>query len=173
MTWSGWVSCLKLNVSAMQDPLMLTLPLCCCLVLSHSVNVLRWFVGTLKGQYTARNEKSGSEKKPLNPVLGEQFIGKWSDKDGSGETELIAEQVSHHPPVTAYWIHNAKAGVTLEGHSGQKTAFSGRSINVKQVGHATLRVANSSGAEDLYLITLPNLVIEGLWYGEYAELATQ
>lgn len=106
-------------------------------------------------------------------MLGEQFIGKWSDKDGIGETELVAEQVSHHPPVTAYWIHNAKAGVTLEGHSGQKTAFSGRCINVKQVGHATLRVANSSGGEDLYLITLPCLVIEGLWYGEYVGMATR
>lgn len=136
------------------------------------VNVLRWFVGTLKGQYTSRNEKSGSEKKPLNPILGEQFIGKWSDKEGTGETELITEQVSHHPPITAYWLRNAKAGVTLEGHSGQKTSFSGRSISVKQVGHAVLRVANSSGGEDLFLITLPNLVIEGLWYGApYLELS--
>lgn len=33
--------------------------------------VLRWFICTLKGQYTTRNEKMGSEKKPLNPVLGE------------------------------------------------------------------------------------------------------
>lgn len=136
------------------------------------VNVLRWFVGTLKGQYTSRNEKSGSEKKPLNPILGEQFIGKWPDKDGAGKTELITEQVSHHPPITAYWLRNAKAGVTLEGHSGQKTSFSGRSISVKQVGHAVLRVANSSGGEDLFLITLPNLVIEGLWYGApYLELS--
>lgn len=134
--------------------------------------MLRWFIGTLKGSYTARNESTGSEKKPLNPVLGELFLGKWPDADGKGETELIAEQVSHHPPVTAYYLHNAKAGVTLEGHSGQKTSFSGRSISVKQVGHAVLRVANSSGGEDLYLITLPNLVIEGLWYGApYLELS--
>lgn len=138
------------------------------------VNVLRWFVGTLKGQYTARNESSGSEKKPLNPILGELFLGKWSDKDGSGETELVAEQVSHHPPVTAYSLHNAKAGVKLEGHSGQKTSFTGRSINVKQVGHAVLRVANAEGKEDLYLITLPNLAIEGLLYGSpYLELSGQ
>lgn len=27
------------------------------------VNVLRWFIGTLKGQYTARNTSMGSEKK--------------------------------------------------------------------------------------------------------------
>ncbi|KAG8710891.1 Oxysterol binding protein [Ceratobasidium sp. 394] len=33
--------------------------------------VLKWFISTLKGQYTSRNETMGSEKKPLNPVLGE------------------------------------------------------------------------------------------------------
>jgi hypothetical protein len=40
----------------------------------------------------------GSEKKPLNPILGEQFIGKWVGEEG--ETILQSEQVSHHPPVT-------------------------------------------------------------------------
>lgn len=135
------------------------------------VNVLRWYVSQLAPSYNSRNTQGGTEKKPINPILGERFLGKWPDSEGEGETELIAEQVSHHPPITAYWIHNSKAGVTLEGHSGQKTSFSGRSINVGQVGHAVLRTANSSGGEDLYLITLPQLVIEGLWYGApYVEL---
>ncbi|EPQ30126.1 uncharacterized protein PFL1_02243 [Pseudozyma flocculosa PF-1] len=136
------------------------------------VLVLKWFIGTLKGQFTARNTSMGSEKKPLNPILGELFLGKWGDKDGRGDTTLVAEQVSHHPPITAYHIENAKAGVTLEGHCAQKTSFSGRAINVKQVGHAMMRVKTASMAnEELYLITLPNLVIEGLWYGSpYVEL---
>ena len=128
--------------------------------------VLKWFIGTLKGQFTARNTSMGSEKKPLNPILGELFLGKWPDKNDRGETTLTAEQVSHHPPVTAYHIENRKAGVTLEGHCAQKTSFSGRTIQVKQVGHAILRVKLAgSDKEELYLITLPNLLIEGLWYG--------
>ncbi len=36
--------------------------------------VLKWFVSTLKGQFTARNTSMGSEKKPLNPILGELFL---------------------------------------------------------------------------------------------------
>lgn len=56
------------------------------------VNVLRWFIGTLKGQYTARNTSMGSEKKPLNPILGELFLGQWPDKGGRGETNLVSEQ---------------------------------------------------------------------------------
>lgn len=37
---------------------------------------------------------------------------------------------SHHPPVTAYCIWNANAGVRLQGYNAQKASFS-RTINVK------------------------------------------
>ena len=67
------------------------------------IAVTRWFISTLKSQYCSRNESMGSEKKPLNPFLGEVFVGKWQD-DKTGETDLVSEQVSHHPPVTAYAI---------------------------------------------------------------------
>lgn len=53
--------------------------------------VLKWFLTTLKQQYSSRSEKLGSEKKPLNPFLGELFLGKW--EDSAGETQLISEQV--------------------------------------------------------------------------------
>jgi hypothetical protein len=54
--------------------------------------VLKWFLTTLKQQYASRSEKYGNEKKPLNPFLGELFIGKWEDE--ACTTELISEQVS-------------------------------------------------------------------------------
>ena len=80
--------------------------------------------------------------------------------------------VSHHPPITAYHLDNPDAGVSVEGHSGQKTSFNGRSIQVVQVGHAMLRVKLEEGGEETYLITLPTLHIDGLWYGSpYIELA--
>ncbi|WVQ83762.1 hypothetical protein IAT38_005906 [Cryptococcus sp. DSM 104549] len=134
--------------------------------------VLRWFICTLKGQYTTRNEKMGSEKKPLNPVLGELFYGIWPDQNGRGETRLIVEQVSHHPPITAYYVENKTAGVKLQGHSGQKTSFTGSAINVKQSGHAVLTVTPKNGQpEEKYLITLPKLRIEGIiWGSPYIEL---
>ena len=49
--------------------------------------------------------------KPLNPFLGELFIGKWEDE--AGTTNLVAEQVSHHPPATACNIWNDKHGVRV------------------------------------------------------------
>ncbi|KAF8241999.1 Oxysterol-binding protein [Wilcoxina mikolae CBS 423.85] len=131
--------------------------------------VLKWFLSTLKQQYSSRNEKLGSEKKPLNPFLGELFLGTWKDESGEiGETKLISEQVSHHPPVTAYAIINEKHGVKLEGYNGQKASFSKGTISVRQVGHAKYHL---NGFNEDYLITLPSLHIEGIVYGSpYVEL---
>ncbi|KAI6915682.1 oxysterol binding protein-like protein, partial [Hortaea werneckii] len=129
--------------------------------------VLKWFLSTLKQQYASRNEKLGSEKKPLNPFLGELFLGKWEDEEGT--TQLVSEQVSHHPPVTAYSIGNEKHGVRLQGYNAQKASFR-TTINVKQVGHAILHLDQYN--ED-YLITFPPLHIEGLITGSpYVELNT-
>src|SRR6266403_1032664 len=79
----------------------------------------------------------------------------WPKTNVRGLTTLV-EQVSHHPPITAYHIANASRGITLEGHNAQNTSFSGNlfalskvlyprpkyitggNIIVKQVGHATL-----------------------------------
>lgn len=55
---------------------------------------------------------------------------------------------------TAYYLENKQAGVSLLGHSGQKTSFSGGSIIVKQNGHAVLTVTLAGGKEENYLITL-------------------
>jgi len=55
--------------------------------------VLKWFLSTLKQQYSSRSDKLGSEKKPLNPFLGELFLGQW--KDGAGTTQLVSEQVRY------------------------------------------------------------------------------
>lgn len=57
----------------------------------RAVLVLKWFLSTLKQQYASRSEKLGSEKKPLNPFLGELFLGKWEDE--AGTTHLVSEQV--------------------------------------------------------------------------------
>ncbi|OCK83314.1 oxysterol binding protein-like protein [Lepidopterella palustris CBS 459.81] len=127
--------------------------------------VLKWFLSTLKQQYSSRSEQLGSEKKPLNPFLGELFLGRW--EDDAGITQLVSEQVSHHPPVTAYCIRNNKFGVRLQGYNAQKASFS-RTINVKQIGHAILHI---DAFDEDYLITLPSLHIEGLITGyPYVEL---
>ncbi|KAG5996349.1 hypothetical protein E4U43_002868 [Claviceps pusilla] len=127
--------------------------------------VLKWFLSTLKHQYASRSEQFGNEKKPLNPFLGELFLGSWIDE--AGETTLVSEQVSHHPPATAYCIQNKKSGVKLEGYNAQKATFKS-TIIVKQIGHAVLTIPVGSAdnvQQERYLITLPSLHIEGLIFG--------
>ncbi|KAL6941742.1 hypothetical protein ACO0RG_002880 [Hanseniaspora osmophila] len=135
------------------------------------LHVVRWFISTLKSQYCSRNESMGTEKKPLNPFLGELFVGKWEhEQNGSvtadlGDTVCLSEQVSHHPPITAYSIFNEKTNVSLEGYNQIKSTFSSASLSVKQYGHALLRCKNKEQQEqkdDTFLITLPSLHIEGL-----------
>lgn len=68
---------------------------------------------------------------------------------------------SHHPPATAYRIANKEHGVYLEGYNAQKASFAS-TINVKQIGHAVYSIP---AYNETYLITLPNLHIEGLIFG--------
>ncbi|KAF5105103.1 hypothetical protein DV451_000019 [Geotrichum candidum] len=132
------------------------------------LKVVRWFIGTLREQYCSRNEKLGSEKKPLNPFLGEVFTGYWDNAE-YGRTVLVSEQVSHHPPVTGYAIWNDDNKVQLQGYNGIKASLSTSAISVRQYGHAVLTLDSFGGEK--YLITLPALHIEGILFGSpYVEL---
>ena len=77
----------------------------------RSLAVLKWWLSTLRGQFGKRD---GKRKKPLNPCLGELFIGHW-DEEQSGKTEVVVEQISHHPPASAFRIWNEKHKVRIEG----------------------------------------------------------
>ncbi|CAJ0909369.1 16962_t:CDS:10 [Entrophospora sp. SA101] len=137
----------------------------------RAINVFRWYVSTLYGSFSSRKDKEKIEKKPFNPILGEQFFAKWNDINGCGETSLFSEQVSHHPPVSAFYLENKKAGVSANGHTGQKSQFrpTAARIDVIQVGHILIRLRDHP---EHYLITLPSLQILGLWRGApYVELS--
>ncbi|KAG0673735.1 Oxysterol binding protein [Pichia californica] len=139
--------------------------------LTRMIAVTKWFISTLKSQYCSRNETLGGEKKPLNPFLGEIFVGKWDDNSinkNLGETILISEQVSHHPPITAYAVENKLNNTILEGYNGVRASMSSTALNVKQFGHALLEFRNLN---ENYLITLPPLHIEGiLAFSPFVEL---
>lgn len=52
----------------------------------------------------------------------------------------------------------------LEGYNAQKATF-GKTINIKQIGHAVLTVPTPSGEKETYLISLPSLHVENLFLG--------
>lgn len=107
-------------------------------------------------------------KKPLNPFLGELFIGTFKNKD-STDTMLIAEQVSHHPPVTACFIHNKERGICSSGFVAQETSFSLLDgVTVRQHGYA---VVTDKKHDERHLMTMPTLRIKGMASGRtYVDL---
>ena len=123
--------------------------------------VLKWFLSSLKAQQYAGRDPSEGTKKPLNAFLGEVFIGECGPHDDV--TTLVAEQVSHHPPVTACYLANDKHGVRSEGYTRQEVTFSG-SVNIKlaRVGGITGAVRMRGQAQDLGM----TMCIEDVWGGD-------
>lgn len=85
--------------------------------------VVRWY---LSGFY----KKPNGLKKPYNPILGEAFRCYWEhppkNADESDELDLklsdqmtktfyVAEQISHHPPVSAFHCVNRNQGYMVSG----------------------------------------------------------
>lgn len=123
--------------------------------------VLRWFLSSLKNQqYGGRSEQEGV-RKPLNAFLGELFLAKWQDTNG--ETTLVAEQVSHHPPVTACRVWNEQHGVFAEGFTRQEITLGLGNITIRQLGHALLTLREHD--DETYLIPLPDVKVRGLLSG--------
>jgi len=128
--------------------------------------VLKWFVGSLRNQQYAGRRVEEGVKKPLNAFLGELFFGNWKDTE-LGETQLVSEQVSHHPPITACYLWNEKHGVRAEGFTQQEITFNG-SVSIKQKGYAIMHIDKYD--ED-YLIPVPNVKVKGIISGmPYPEL---
>ncbi|KAK7985743.1 hypothetical protein PG988_003365 [Apiospora saccharicola] len=112
---------------------------------------------------------AGGVKKPLNAFLGELFLGSFVDDGDGSTTQLISEQVSHHPPVTACHLYNKARGISSSGYVANETTFSvSRGVVVRQVGHAIIR---DEVHGESHLMTLPTMVIKNLMLGApYPEL---
>ena len=135
--------------------------------------VLKLWLSALRRQYyvgAGEDIKTVGLKKPLNPFLGETFIGSW--KDGSARTKVISEQVSHHPPTTACYLTSPTHGTHAQAHSTQSTSLifpSGiPTVQIAQAGHALLHI--DAYNED-HLLPLPDVRIKGILTGTlYPEL---
>ncbi|KRZ70029.1 Oxysterol-binding protein-related protein 9, partial [Trichinella papuae] len=126
--------------------------------------VVRWYLSTFYG-----GRRSGLAKKPYNPILGEVFACCWNSPSVKATDEKVAdgpvptatvnqitfvgEQVSHHPPVSAFYVEHPSKKLQLNGHIWTKSKFLGLSIAVHNVGQTCLSVLER-GEE--YLFDFPN-----------------
>ncbi|XP_046387861.1 oxysterol-binding protein-related protein 9 isoform X1 [Ischnura elegans] len=142
------------------------------------VQVLRWYLSS----YHA-GRKSAVARKPYNPVLGEIFQCYWdippsthsqisssaeSSKTGESKTlvsdgpvpwctqsqlTFVAEQVSHHPPISAFYAEHYSKRISFCAHVWTKSKFLGLSIGVHNIGQGCVSVLDY-GEE--YILTFPN-----------------
>uniref|UniRef100_A0A3Q3D9R3 Oxysterol-binding protein n=1 Tax=Hippocampus comes TaxID=109280 RepID=A0A3Q3D9R3_HIPCM len=117
--------------------------------------VVRWY---LSGFY----KKPKGLKKPYNPILGETFRCCWPHPQSEGCTFYIAEQISHHPPISAFYVCNRKDGFSISGSILAKSKFYGNSLSAILDGKARLLFLSR---EEEYVITMPYAHCKGILYG--------
>lgn len=92
--------------------------------------------------------------KPFNPILGETFEMK------SKDWKFIAEQVSHHPPISACHVDAKKYEFWANSHL--KTKFWGKSLEFRPLGNINIRFKDN---EDLFIINRPNSIVQNIIIG--------
>ncbi|XP_033341941.1 oxysterol-binding protein-related protein 9 isoform X2 [Megalopta genalis] len=132
------------------------------------VQVVRWYLCSFHA-----GRKSGVAKKPYNPILGEIFRCHWDIPndvvDSTNDSKLVAEgpvpwcrenqlsfvaeQVSHHPPISAFYAEHYTKQISFGAHVWTKSKFLGLSIGVHNVGKGWVNVLQY-GEE--YVLTFPN-----------------
>ncbi|KPM10423.1 oxysterol-binding protein-related protein 9-like protein [Sarcoptes scabiei] len=146
------------------------------------IQVTRWYLSAFHA-----GRKGSIAKKPYNPVLGEIFRCYWnlSDKnsdlsvDGpvpwARKTDLVfvAEQVSHHPPISAFYAENVSKKIMccgmdryksiaiispiafffLKAQIYTKSKFLGLSIGVNNIGTGMIHLLDHG---ETYTCTFPS-----------------
>lgn len=102
-------------------------------------------------------------KKPYNPILGEVFRSYWYNPKTDSKTFYIAEQVSHHPPITSVYVSNRKDGFCIYGTILARSKFYGNSVSAIMEGNMKLILLNR-GEE--YVITMPYANCKGILIGK-------
>ncbi|XP_038068641.1 oxysterol-binding protein-related protein 9-like isoform X2 [Patiria miniata] len=132
------------------------------------VQVVKWFMTAF---HAARN--SSIAKKPYNPILGETMRCWWDLGTQNGKIDVneeqvtegpvpwatkdqvtfIAEQVSHHPPISAFYAEHVNKQMSINAHIWTKSKFLGLSIGVENVGQACV---SDLKHDEEYIMTFPN-----------------
>ncbi|KNE55799.1 hypothetical protein AMAG_01672 [Allomyces macrogynus ATCC 38327] len=111
-------------------------------------------------------------KKPLNPVLGEVFFSEFASKADANApvVQLVGEQVSHHPPISAFHASCPDRGADVTLVFDLKAKYNGLSFGLHNDSWARVHLATHN--EDYYL-TYPHATLAGvltmnftlLWHG--------
>ncbi|XP_061539610.1 LOW QUALITY PROTEIN: oxysterol-binding protein-related protein 1 [Phycodurus eques] len=106
--------------------------------------------------------------KPFNPLLGETYELVREDLG----FRLVSEQVSHHPPVSAFHAEGLQQDFAFHGSIYPKLKFWGKSVQAEPKGVLTLELPNHNEA---YTWTNPtccvhNIIVGQLWLEQYGSV---
>lgn len=119
--------------------------------------VLKWHLSMVR--------QETFEKKPYNPVLGETHIS-FVESDGkNGSVDFISEQVSHHPPVSAFSVRNKEHNLDVWANISFNVKFGGNSVTVATAGGAYLQVPKFN--DELYEMSrcIPDMLVRNVVWG--------
>ncbi|XP_017141650.1 oxysterol-binding protein-related protein 8 isoform X3 [Drosophila miranda] len=116
--------------------------------------IVQWYMSSFY-------KKPKGLKKPYNPILGETFRCYWQHPSGS-RTFYIAEQVSHHPPVSAFYVTNREDGFSITCSILAKSKFYGNSTSAVLEGAATMTLLPRG---ECYIATTPYAHCKGILMG--------
>ncbi|XP_052800561.1 oxysterol-binding protein-related protein 11-like isoform X2 [Mya arenaria] len=135
--------------------------------------VLEWYLTSFHA-----GRQGSIAKKPYNPIIGETFHCSWrippeqigeTSGDG-GEPYLLsytAEQVSHHPPVSAFYFECPKKRVCVNASIWTKSKFMGMSIGVVMVGKVVLKLLDF---DEEYVFSLPSAYARSILTTPWVEM---
>uniref|UniRef100_A0A8C5E4A0 Oxysterol-binding protein n=1 Tax=Gouania willdenowi TaxID=441366 RepID=A0A8C5E4A0_GOUWI len=132
------------------------------------VQVVKWYLSAFHA-----GRKGSVAKKPYNPILGEVFYCHWDlpveTEEPSPHTEtvsegpvpwsslnsvcFVAEQVSHHPPISAFYAECLNKKIQFNAHIWTKSKFLGMSIGVHNIGQGCVSCLEH---DEHYILTFPN-----------------
>ncbi|XP_036365788.1 oxysterol-binding protein-related protein 11 isoform X1 [Octopus sinensis] len=120
-------------------------------------------------------------KKPYNPIRGETFHCSWKfPKSSEGHTDnglnteqnhylltYCAEQVSHHPPISAFYFECPDKQISMNASIWTKSKFMGMSIGVMMVGKVSLNLLEF---DEEYVFGLPSVYARSILTVPWVEL---
>ncbi|KAJ1851695.1 Oxysterol-binding protein OBPa [Coemansia sp. RSA 1822] len=142
-------------------------------LIRQSDDPVQRFVGVVKYYMSGWHIHPRGVKKPYNPILGEFFRSQYEFDDASG-AYFVAEQVSHHPPITAMFYHSPEHRIAIEGDLRPLSRFQGNSVGMLLGGYAKIHFLDRPG--EIYEVTYPNMYARGILFGkmvlELGEMST-
>ncbi|XP_062920411.1 oxysterol-binding protein-related protein 9 isoform X1 [Mobula hypostoma] len=130
------------------------------------VQVVKWYLSAFHA-----GRKGSVAKKPYNPILGEIFKCHWIVPEieieenaepvaegpipeaSQNSVTFVAEQVSHHPPISAFYAECFSKKIQFNAHIWTKSKFLGMSIGVHNIGQGCVSVLDY---DEHYILTFPN-----------------